>query len=323
MDENLIGYLLNALEPEEQRQVEVYLAGNPEARQRLRLLRQALAPLDADADGDEVEPPAGLAVRTLARVQPANGELPRAPALRTRYVGPSGRSFWRRADVLVAASVLFLATGVASAWLVHIRQSHDLVACQNNLRELYEGLRGYSEQHHNRFPNPAEAAPRSRAVAGLVVPILASAGHLPSDTSVRCPGTGGAPLFPAFTLEKVLSMSDADFQLDAVRLACSYGYSLGYVDPDGNYEGPRFDPRQPISQLPIMSDCPPLDLSLGNSPNHDGLGQNVLYTDGHVRFCTSRRVGFFGDDIFTNRQHQVAAGVDVLDTVLGRSSARP
>ena len=65
MDDNLIGYLLNALDPDEHRRTEEYLRGNAEARRKLELLRSALAPLAADAG--QPDSPAGLVERTLAR----------------------------------------------------------------------------------------------------------------------------------------------------------------------------------------------------------------------------------------------------------------
>src|SRR5262245_41376133 len=108
MDENLVGYLLNALDPEAHRRVEEQLSADAAARERLALLRRALQPLAADRDPPE--PPPGLRVRTLALVaehacrKPA--EPPRAPALRTA----GGRAtWWRRADVLVAAGLLLTA----------------------------------------------------------------------------------------------------------------------------------------------------------------------------------------------------------------------
>jgi prepilin-type processing-associated H-X9-DG protein len=321
VEENLIGYLLNALEPAEQRQVEQYLAGDSSARQRLAILRSSLAPLDADRD--VIEPPPGLAARTLARIAGPTKPLPRAPAHVGRS-GISGRSFWRRPDALVAASLLLVAAGVAMTWILRLRQAHEITTCQNNLRQFYGALKSFSELHHNNFPNVAEVSlPKKRQVAGLVVPILASSGQLDAATSIRCPGTGGGPFCSSLTLEKVQEMSDEQFTLQAVMLACSYGYSLGYRDEEGQLQGPRYTSDRPNAQLPLMSDCPPVDPRMGNSTNHDGQGQNVLYADGHVCFCTSRYVGVGGDDIFVNRAHQVGAGLDLLDTVIGRSGARP
>jgi prepilin-type processing-associated H-X9-DG protein len=318
MDENLIGYLLDALDPETQREVEAYLHRDPRGRQRLAELRQALAPLAADRD--TIEPPPTLVVRTLARVaEHCSRELPRAPAALGRG-GAGSRPFWRRADALVAASILLVAVGLGVTGLLGFRESHDLVACQNNLREFYQALWHYSEQHHGQFPNVADSRPRD--VAGLVVPILTSAGQLPRGATYRCPASSEQAA-PTLTLEQVRDLTDEEFQRLAPRLACCYGYSLGYRDADGVCHGPRFDPADPNAQLPLMSDCPPVDLALGNSRNHGGRGQNVLFMDGHVRFCTTRNVGVNGDDIFVNWDNRVEAGRDALDTVLGRSNAHP
>src|SRR5262245_4004200 len=102
MDENLVGYLLNALDPETHREVEARLAADPAARERLDQLRQALEPLEADRA--EFEPPAGLAVRTLARVaEHTCQDLPRAPVTAASRAPGLARSLLRRADVLVAA----------------------------------------------------------------------------------------------------------------------------------------------------------------------------------------------------------------------------
>ena len=67
MDENLVGYLLDALEPETRAGVEDYLRDHSEARQRLELLRQALQPLECDRDAIEPEGPGPLANRFAQR----------------------------------------------------------------------------------------------------------------------------------------------------------------------------------------------------------------------------------------------------------------
>src|SRR5262249_26854738 len=53
MDDNLVGYLLDALDAESRRAVDDYLHTDPEARRRLDHLRRLLEPLEADG-----EPPA-------------------------------------------------------------------------------------------------------------------------------------------------------------------------------------------------------------------------------------------------------------------------
>src|SRR5437660_758518 len=107
MDDNLAGYLLGSLDETAARQLEAQLQTNPEMRGRLALLKQALAPLAADRD--EFVPPPGLAGRTLARIAATAGrDLPQAP--RESAVAARG-SWWRRADVVVAAGLLLLVAG--------------------------------------------------------------------------------------------------------------------------------------------------------------------------------------------------------------------
>ncbi len=322
MDENLIGYLLGALEPDEHRKVQTYLDANPAARERLAALRQMLAPLSADLD--DPEPPPRLAARTLANIPALScGDLPRAPQTAGRAVGPMF-STWRRADVLVAACLLLTALGLLTHWVYTLRRPDgpaQVIACQDNLRKFYTGLKTFSDLHHNEFPNVARAADPPLNVAGLVVPILMEAGTLPKPVSVSCPGTGDMQACP-WTLRDLQAMDPKQFRQHVDALASCYAYSLGY-QADGSVVGLRFDPAKPIARLPLMADCPAPNPSSGNSLNHGGKGQNVLFMDGHVEFCIERTVGVRGDDIFLNKAAQVAAGLDWTDSVLGRSSACP
>ena len=322
MDENLIGYLLGALEPDEHRKVQAYLDANPAARERLATLRQMLAPLSADLD--DPEPPPQLAARTLANIPAlSRADLPRAPQTAGRAVASAFPS-WRRADVLVAACLTITALGLLAHWLFTLRRADgpaQVIACQDNLRKFYTGLKNYSDLHHNEFPNVARAADPPRNVAGMLVPILMESGTLPGAVSVCCPGTGDPQACP-WTLRDLQAMDPNQFRKHVDALAACYAYSLGYR-ADGSVVGLRFDPSKPVSRLPLMADCPAPNPSMGNSLNHAGKGQNVLFMDGHVTFCSERTVGVSGDDIFLNKAAQVAAGLDWSDAVLGRSSACP
>jgi prepilin-type processing-associated H-X9-DG protein len=321
MDENLLGYLLNALDPDEHRAVEAYLEANPAAREQLEGLRRGLEPLALDLDSPE--PPPGLAVRTLGRIAEYTcRELPRAPVTRDG-AGGATIPFWRRADVLVAACLLITALGLLLPWinsLIGPGGSAHVVACQENLRRFYVGLKNYSEAHGNRFPDVA-AAQAPRRVAGLVVPILKEAQTLPESVSVRCPANGAAQPC-TWALRDLNNLPPDEFDRQVPLLFTCYAYSLGH-QVNGTVHGPRFDRDRPNSRLPLLADCPPVDPLAGNSPNHGGKGQNVLFYDGHVEFCTARNVGVGRDDIFVNRAGKVAAGDGRDDSVLGRSSASP
>jgi prepilin-type N-terminal cleavage/methylation domain-containing protein/prepilin-type processing-associated H-X9-DG protein len=54
------------------------------------------------------------------------------------------------------------------------------------------------------------------------------------------------------------------------------------------------------------------DMKFGNSNNHDGDGQNVLFGDGHVEFLQNPFVGVQRDNIYT--RHQAAPSQGLSDT---------
>ncbi len=316
-DEDLIGYLLGALDEESKEQVNGLLRANAETRRRLETVRLVLAPLAADREA--CPPPQGLAARTIARVA-EHCCLKAAPRPILRAEPP--RSWWRRADMVVAASLLLMALGIGlpALFSLHDRsRGPAIVECQNNMRVFNDALQVYHD-HHGRYPSVVEERPRD--AAGMVAPILVSSGVMPDPASVRCPGNG--PGFPCpITLEQARSSSLADFVLQAGNLLPSYAYSLGHRDDEGNYFGPAVPEGQQDTDFPLFADAPPAAGGLGNSDNHGGTGQNVLFADGHVRFVTIRTIGFNQDDIYTNKANQVAAGLDPLDIVLGPSAAKP
>ncbi len=61
------------------------------------------------------------------------------------------------------------------------------------------------------------------------------------------------------------------------------------------------------------------DWANGNSPNHNGEGQSVLYVDSHVEFQTKPIVGANNDNIFT--AHEVQGGDTDLENVLAGVNA--
>ncbi len=321
MEENLIGYLLNALDPLTQRQVEAYLADHADARARLELLRQALEPLAADAGLAEAPPP-GLAERTLRHVAEANREFPQAPAAAQRSFGPP-RTPWRRADVLVAALVLLGFVSTALPWVVQLRRigrSDDnpvhRIECQENLRKFHEAMMVYHDRN-GRFPN-VDRITGPRKAAGLLVPYLIDQGCLPATVNVQCPAAGGNAATP-WTLAQLQDMGREEFEHSARHLNPGYAYSLGYLE-NGKCLSVSLQDK-PGYIKPLMADCPGPDATKGNSPNHGGKGQNVLYVDGSVKFCTTRAPD--GDDFYVNKIKKVGTGFNQADDVLGGSDAAP
>jgi hypothetical protein len=331
MDENLVGYLLRALDAETQREVEAYLRAQPEVAKKLEQLRQALQPLAADRESPA--PPSGLRMRTLARVAEYRcrdqGRGPMAPSIRSHS---AARSWWRRADVLVAAAVLLVVLPLIPPGLNQLRHQRFVKECQNNLRSIYAPLFTYSQLHDGALPRVEEQPPRH--VAGIFVPILREARLLEGAVPVNCPGTGRPPP-PDVSLEELSRVQAANpehFMDCARQLSGCYGYTLGYRDSEHRLAGLRLDPAEHNGNeyLPIMADRPPFDdqrdyLSATgiNSPNHDGAGQNVLFLSGRTAFCKDRLAGVNRKDIYLNRDQRPEAGVDKWDSVVGGSGFHP
>ena len=152
MEENLVGYLLNALDDDPQREVESSLRESPELRARLDLLERGLAPLAADQETPEPRP--GLVLSTLARIAEYQcRKLPDAPSSPPSESVPVGRSWLRRPDVLVAALLLIVLGGIGSSSLIHLwRDYHGRTQCRDNLFLLWGGLHRYCDDHGGSFP---------------------------------------------------------------------------------------------------------------------------------------------------------------------------
>jgi prepilin-type processing-associated H-X9-DG protein len=321
MNENLVGYLLKALDADGQREVENYLRDHPEAHKRLDQLRRQLDLLALDAgDGD---PPSGLWVRALARVAEHKCRtLPAVPPAAAQTAPAARATWWRRADVLVAAVLLVLLGGLGVIGVAHLRQgSGHVVECARNLERFHRALTDYADNHHGQFPAVGAEPPRN--FAGSFVVTLHESGVMPPGLSVSCPGEPPrAPM--AITFAELEKLSPDEFQNMTRTLAGCYAYSLGYREPGGT--GLLGLTQSMDGRLPIMADAPAMDapneVRQGNSTNHEGKGQNVLFLDGHVEFLTTRSVGS-DDDIYLNADRRVEAGRGPRDTVLGRSDARP
>lgn len=326
MDETLlVGYLLGALEPEENREVERYVAEQPEANRRLELLRRSLQPLEADRG--RIDPPPDLWTRTMAFVEREAPPAPRSIIPFPRSTVPP-RAWWRRSNVIVAASLFLFVALLIPPGISYVRYRHNITACQDNMRVFYTALKNFADRNHpqGEIPNVAMLANSPRNVAGLVVPVLYQDGLLRNDFSAHCPSNGVKNL-EASSLPNLMALNKEDFDKQSRELLGCYAYSLGYRDENGNHRNYRCDPSETNSEfIPILADRPPLHISsgdLGNSPNHLGKGQNVLYSDGHGSFRTTRGVGVNGDDIYLNEDNVVGAGKHRWDAVLGESTSRP
>jgi prepilin-type processing-associated H-X9-DG protein len=313
MNEEMVAYLLGALDRDAAERLERELESEPAKRRDLDRLGWALRPLAEDA-GD-VAPPAGLAVRTVDRVI-------RARVAERQQVLPAGRPGpWRLTDLAVAASILFMISLVILPALNEARHRRGLTECGNHMRQIAVGMLSYAEQYAGHFPFHSSSGPL--AVAGMYAPILLETGMVGDSAAFVCPATGddSRAIRPLRSVEAAL---DDLKRVSAMvpRLGGSYAYSLGFQDR-GVYTPPQ---RDRMAGHMVLVDRPSRpeegDVAHSNSPNHAGRGQNALYLDGHVRFlpCPEECTGC--DNLYVNQGNRIEPGLNQTDMVLGASEAK-
>jgi hypothetical protein len=322
MREQLIGYLLDALDDDDRRAVERALAdetGGPALRRDLDLLKLAVRPLNRDRQ--PFAPPPGLATRTLrfvaeqtAAPTPAGGRKPQpAPAEEIR---PHGRRAWLD-RAIIAASALAACILVAPLLLDAVQESRERRA-ERSLQRMSAALQGYAEAK-GFYPTPPGTGPLSRA--GLYAPTLVSDERIVADDgTVLSPGSALARRggFRVPSLEELrAAVGTPKFDRMVAEMGGDYGYTLGHRDAAGVLY-PIVNRRR--VHFPIMADAP--DHSDERSDNHPAGLHHVLYEDGHVERLRPHTLHGV-DHIYRNRRGSVAAGVDPEDAVIGDSPDMP
>ena len=318
MRELLIRYLLGELDAAQQRRLEDELRNSPELRRELAHL-QACFSAAQDRGSVSDEPPCGLARRVTDSVCGDSG-FTRSTA---EAEPPAGVLGWSLADLTVAGGV-FLA--VSMLLFPALRDSRDATrrnVCENNLQNMHIVLAQYAERHGNYFPgiHPQDYAgmfvlrlieeddANPDQIAGLLV---CPASRL-ADQRRKTPGR---PQLARF--RNMQSVAGPQLARLCREASGSYAVRIGYVDRDQYYwiRDDRSD------RTPLMADEPDFQVAGVGSANHDGYGQNVLYSSGRVVFLTS--VTLPGEDhVFLNANRLPAAGLGPDDVVLVSGDRRP
>jgi hypothetical protein len=324
MNEDLLGYSLDAIDDAERQRIEDALRNDPQLQRQLEDLSEELELLD-NAPRD-FEPPSGLARRTCDFVGAYKEAQLVAPASASRWSGRRGRvspergvsaRSWSMADAIVVAGIFVVVSMLFFPAIANSRYRSHITGCQFNLQRLGNALTDYSEKKGGLLPQIPVSG--NRAVAGIYGPTLAE-GHFLDDPRVLiCPGSRLAARSAEWHVPSLAELDQArGRQLVSLQRAAggSYGYSLGY-SADGRYQAPRFEGR---ANFALMSDAPSLHLEALRSDNHGGRGQNVLFEDNRVEFIVDC-VAY--DALFVNRDGFASAGLDENDSVIARSSTAP
>jgi hypothetical protein len=318
--EQLLGYLLGALDAADHEQVEAEIDHDPQLRADLDRLSACVRRMGLDSEPRHYDPPAGLAERTCQFVAVQTEPLVTRAAALSSYYGAEQQRRMSWYDWVTAAAVLIIAASLFFPAVSHSRFQAQIASCQNHLRLIGQAMHEFSEsQPDGSFPGPA--ADGNRAAAGVVASLLV-ANQFADSPMFLCPGSQERRRVADFRValpEELDAATGPELAAMQRTMGGDYGYSLGYV-VDGKLQPPQNLRR---GQFVLVADAPS-DMQMNRvSFNHCGRGQNVLYEDGHVQFIKQIPNPQLTDDPYHNREGWVSAGLDREDAVLGASGDHP
>lgn len=299
--QDLLDYHFGQLTHARQIQLEAEFAKKPELAERSQRLGDSIRNLVDD--GESYDPPADLAARTLAFVdstQHASRKIDWAPR----------RVNFRMADLAVAATIFLAGLATLVPAISRMKAQVMVTQCVDNLRRLGTVLGSYANST-GHFPffggtnGQKPEMPEMLDQAGLDCSVMA------------CPTKQGgfqlASLRDVSPLARWVEQRRPDWRRG---LENGYAFNVGYLESPGK---PSPIPANTSEIFPLVADPPPLDsmlrLTSGNSPNHGGSGQNVLFSDLHVRWLKNRRLPG-DDDIYQNASSRRGYGLHKNDATL-------
>ncbi|HTN74924.1 MAG TPA: hypothetical protein VL096_06745 [Pirellulaceae bacterium] len=324
--EQLLGYLLGALEPGEHEQFEREVAANPQLQQQLNTLAKRLRPLDVARD--EHEPPVGLSSRTCTfvfeqieerQVTPARHGL--AAAMSADRAVAENNSPWTLADMVVAGGIFVAAGMLFFPAIANSRYQAQLAQCSNNFRQLGTGLIDYSSRHP-RGEYPSVSPVGNRSVAGVQAAYLLDQGYLDRPGALVCPASPLAENVSQWHRATLDELDQADGP-ELVKLQQQVGGSTAF--PLGYRERDKLGccKKQNRENYALASDAPTGVVPHLVSNHHDGHGQNVVFESGRVKYVRECGTAECGDSLFLNRENHIEAGLCPEDIVLAVSGTPP
>ncbi len=359
MRDDLLGYLLGALEPEQEREIEARLETDEQLRRELREHRKYLQPLGTDSS--LIDAPRGLARRvcdtvadrrdtpTLSDGDPRPGKTERTD----RPVSISAAAPVSTSPSTTAATVTEFAVGgrVAAVatdlsyppaerrwgWAEVVTVGSIVTAASllivpalsfSRYRSQIEACRERMHGVGNALVNYSRAHGGTfpeieqegpLSFAGVYALRLQQAGLIADPADLRCPGRTPMP-----------SIDAAPTTLEDFRNAKDESARRGCLRATGDFgyslgyvEAGEYYPARNLSRgrHAVLADAPAADGQCGG--NHGCGGQNVWFEDGHAEYLCRSRLGDLDDQLFLNRTGFVGAGIGADDVVIGAPEARP
>lgn len=326
MQENLIGYLLGALDGDEQADIQQRLEYDPELREQLREIEAKLIPLEQERW--QHEPPAGLAAATCKFVfeqkatpasvaNKANKPLKQRAGFSQLSEWNPRKHGWDVVDAVIAAGIFIAAALLFFPAIANSRHLARMTTCQDNLRQVGFSMGMFGEQNNGVLPYIPNFG--NTGVAGYYAPQLVESGLLQEQGRFLCPSSELACLergsFRVPSTAQINSASGERLVNLQKKMGGSYMYTLGHFD-GGKHNATVNRGRK---FFPVLADAHSTVSGKAANP-HGREGHNVAFEDGHVRFV----IGMTPNHPFlVSERGLVEAGSHELDPVLGLSSTRP
>ena len=348
--EDLLGYVLGALDAQEERDLQEQIDAKPEIEEQLLELRHAMSPMESLTFGDTGSRP-GLARRTCELVANLNkhgkqelfGEsdadsdllgstdsdpiremFDDAPAEDAKLEPASSSSFsfsrmtdrlvhpgsWSRVDMLACVAIMAIFASILMPAISQSRFNSRIVSCQRNLTQVGSAMLVYSNINSRNFIN-VSGANNVAMNAGLFAPVLKDSGLIEDDSLFACAGRLEPEPLRIPSIQQIRAAEGPQLGELMRRMGGHFGYSLGFLHEDGNYSAPRNDGS---AHTIVIADMPSADLPGRGSDNHAGKGQNCFFADGHVEFVSTHTIG--NDAIYENDLGIVGPGIGEHDNVI-------
>ncbi len=287
------------------------LAADPAAAEMVeRLSRSMHLLLD---DGEVFEPPPGLSNRTMQFVAEA------ARRRKTILDFAPSRVPFRWSDIAVAASIFMAGMLTLLPAAQRSRDRVDQAGCTYNLQQLGRALWLYGSQHKH-YPFGSEVDGKAAPIGGYLA-ILKDNGDLTEAelSAMECPSHKKDHRHEPLPDYPTLCRLHAEDPNRVIHMLCTnYAYNPGHRSATSNKVVPI--PADHMASDPLLGDQPPHEnfrtILDGNSPNHGGRGQNVLYSDLHVSWHNTRRLSPTDPDMYLNNEYKIAPGVSPKDSIL-------
>jgi hypothetical protein len=241
MRNELLGYLVGALETDEQSRVENELRTDRQLQSDMEVLKRGLAPVEIDKA--LIEPSQGLARRTIDYVffqlalatqgpRALEPSVTRAPVWNES--APPSRK-WRFADLSAAAGILIAAFSIVVPALNISRANSERMACANRLQQAHVAIAGFADFNNGQMPGP-QPRPGFESKAGIYGPQITDADFLKDHEALVCPGSDLARReFRVPSIAQLRAARGRELDQFISIMGGSYGIRIGYVDSSGRY----------------------------------------------------------------------------------------